>query len=237
MNLQRPDYVIFDMDGTTVRHVNPMWLSFLETIDSAIYALSRFLSRKREITDFSDDPAKPRGLLVHRALHKLRRKEVGQIVQPCPGIFLLLNLFRQHNVPLGIASNGLGKGYGHDILMTFGLSDYFEVEIFREDITKSKPHPDAILRGIKGFAKEPVEGDLIWYIGDRHKDIVAAIEADKLSDVRVVPFSYGINAAIAVLKNNVGTENIIVSYPDFFMRIKGLFKGDNNQRIDSKLAS
>jgi len=124
---------------------------------------------------------------------------------------------------MGIASNGLGTGYGHDILMTFGLADYFEVEIFREDIQVSKPHPDALLRAMKGFTKPPAAGDVVWYIGDRHKDIIAALEAEKLSSCHVVPFSYGINAAIAVLKNNVGTENIIVSYPDFFSRIKGLF--------------
>lgn len=222
MTLPKPDFVLFDMDGTTVRHVNPMLLSILEAIDSTIYAASRLFSRNKIIEDFSGDPATPRGLLVHRILHKIRRKEVEHIVQPCPGVFLLLNLFRANKIPMGIVSNSLGVGYGDDVLKTFHLGEYFDVRIFREDIAKSKPHPDPILRALKGFAREPVAGDVVWYIGDRHKDVVAALAADKLSVCRIVPFSYGINAAIAILKNNIGTENIIVSYPDFFTRIKGL---------------
>lgn len=223
-DVTRPDYVIFDMDGTTVRHVHPAFLSALEFLDSMLYKISRFVSRKKEIIDFSNDPVIPRGLLVHRALHWIRWKDVDQIVQPCPGVFLLLNLFRAEKIPLGIASNGLGQGYGHDILKTFGLAPYFEVEIFREDIQKSKPHPDAILRAIKTFKKAPQKGDVVWHIGDRHKDIVAALAADKLSDCEIVPFSYGFNAAVGVLKNSIGAEHIIMNYPDFFTRIKGIFK-------------
>ena len=227
--LLKPDFVIFDMDGTTVRHVNPAMLSVLEFLDNLIYKVARLFSRKKEITDFSDDPARPRGLLVHRALHKLRRKQVDQIVQPCPGIFLILNLLRHHNIPMAIASNGLGKGYGHDVLKTFNLADYFDVELFREDVQKSKPHPDGILRAMKALRERSRRGEgealTVWHIGDRRKDIMAAIEADKMVEDRVIPFSYGIHAAVAILKNNIGTENIIVSYPDFFERIKPLFEG------------
>ena len=208
------------MDGTTVRHVNPVFLSILEFIDNTLYGISRLLSRQKEITDLSEDPATPRGLLVHRALHKMRRKPVDQIVQPCPGVFLLLNLFRAHDISLGVVSNSLGKGYGHDILEKFRLDHYFKAQIFREDIQKSKPHPDPILRALRAIKEDPTAEDVIWYIGDRHKDVVAALEADKLSDCKIVPFSYGLNAAMAVLKHNVGTENIIVSYPDFYARIK-----------------
>lgn len=234
MTLTRPTIVLFDMDGTTVRHVNPFFLSVLEFLDSMLYAVSRLFSRNRVIVDFSEDPAAPRGLLVHRALHKFRRKPVEQIVQPCPGIFLLLNLFKSNGVPIGIVSNGLGKGYGHDILKTFNLAPYFEATIFREDIQKSKPHPDPILRALRAMKEDPSPDDVIWYIGDRHKDVIAALAADKLSVCKIVPFSYGLKAAMAILKNHVGTENIIVSYPDFFQRIKSLFKSPSADAAKSK---
>lgn len=228
MALQKPTIVLFDMDGTTVRHVNPFFLTILEVLDDFLYGLSRLFSKQQKIKDFSEYPAAPRGLLVHRALHKIRRKSVEQIVQPCPGIFLLLNLLRDNNIPLGIVSNSLGTGYGDDILKTFNLNPYFKTQIFREDIQKSKPHPDPILRALRAVKEEPDSGDVIWYIGDRRKDIVAAIEANKLSNCKIVPFSYGLNAAIAILKNNIGTENIIVSYPDFFTRVKPLFSTTEN---------
>lgn len=225
--MQKPDYVIFDMDGTTVRHVNPALLSVLEFLDNVVYKTMRLFSRKKPITDFSENPASPRGLLVHKVLHKLRRKKVDKIVQPCPGIFLLLNLLRRHNIPMAIASNGLGKGYGHDILKTFNLAEYFDVELFREDVQKSKPHPDGILRALRRLDVDVTAGKIVWYIGDRHKDVVATLEADKLSDCKIIPFAYGINAAVAILKNNIGTENIVVSYPDFFERVKPLFEEES----------
>lgn len=224
MNLKKPKIVVFDMDGTTVRHVNPKMLSMLETVDSVLYKIARLISRKKEVLDLSNDPVTPKGLLVHRVLHKLRRKEVDQIVQPCPGIFLLLNLLQRHNIPMAVASNGLGQGYGHDVLKTFDLADYFDVELFREDIQKSKPHPDAILRSIKALNIDLNENDDVWFIGDRHKDIVAAVAANKLSDYNIIPFSYGASAAVSILKHKLPKENIIVSYPDFFARIYGLFE-------------
>lgn len=229
VKLTRPDYVIFDMDGTTVRHVNPALLNILEAIDNILYKITSFIIRKRDIEDFSEQPVKTRGLLVHRVMHKLRRKEVSQIVQPCPGIFLLLNLFKRHNIPMAIASNGLGQGYGHDILKSFDLADYFEVELFREDIQKSKPHPDAVLRALRSLKKPPSAGDVVWFIGDRHTDMSAAIEANRLSDAKIMPFSYGLNAAVILLKNKIAKEQIIVSYHDFYVRIYDLFKSNQEE--------
>ncbi len=225
--LQKPTIVLFDMDGTTVRHVNPFFLSLLEGIDNTLYAISRFLRRRKEITDLSEDPAAPRGLLVHRALHKMRRKPVEQIVQPCPGIYLLLNLLKRNNIPMGVVSNSLGKGYGHDILKTFHLSDYYDATIFREDIQRSKPHPDPILRALRAIKETPSADDIVWYIGDRHKDIIATLEADKLMDCKIIPFAYGLNAAMAVLQNNIGNDHIIMNYADFFSDIKPIIEGDS----------
>ena len=212
------------MDGTTVRHVNPVFLGMLETIDNAIHKIGGFIFGQKEIVDFSHAPAAPRGLLVHKMLHKFRRKPVDKIVQPCPGVFLLLNLFKENNIPIGIVSNSLGKGYGHDVLKTFSLEQYYDIEVFREDIIKSKPHPDPILRGLRGIKENPTKDDIVWYFGDRHKDVVATLEANKLTECKIVPFAYGLNSAIAILKFNVGNDHIIMSYPDFFRRIKGMFE-------------
>ncbi|MEM8833798.1 MAG: HAD hydrolase-like protein [Pseudomonadota bacterium] len=237
MSIEKPTIVLFDMDGTTVRHVNPLLLSTLEFLDNLIYKTGALISRRKEIKDYSHAPAAPRGLLVHKMLHKIRRKPVDAIVQPCPGIYLLLNLFHANNIPIGVVSNSLGKGYGHDVLKTFSLSQYYQAEIFREDIQKSKPHPDPILRALRDIKEEPDEDDVIWYFGDRHKDVVASLEADKLVKGKIVPFAYGINSAIAILKYNVGNEHIIMSYPDFYQQIVEMFDNPVQQSTPMGKAS
>ncbi len=220
MIFEKPTIVLFDMDGTTVRHIHPWFLGVLEKIDDLFFKITSWFYRAKPHPDFSADLKKPPRLLVHRALHFMRRKEVDQIVQPCPGIYTLLNLFKDAGIPLGIVSNGLGKGYGHDILIKFNLAPYFKAQIFREDIKRSKPHPDPIYRALRGIKTEDVTpDDVIWYIGDRHKDVLAAVAANDSLPAKVIPFSYGIKGAIAILEKGMSPEQIIVNYTDFAARI------------------
>lgn len=223
MTLKRPTIVLFDMDGTTVRHVNPKMLGVLEKIDDAIYSITRFAHKKDQFEYDTDPPEEPR-LSVHRMLHRIRRRPVEQIVKPCPGIFSLLNLLRDSGISIGIVSNGLGKGYGFDILKKFDLEKYYHSKTFREHITHSKPHPEPILRGLSRFDRPITENDVVWYIGDRHKDVIAALEANKLSPAEIIPFSYGIHAALAILEKHISPDHIIVNYYDFAAKIYPLLK-------------
>ena len=217
--LAKPTIVLFDMDGTTVRHIHPRLLGVLEFVDDATFKTASWFYRKKPHPDFAADLQKKPRLLVHRALHKFRRKEVDQIVQPCPGIYTLLNMFRDAGIPMGIVSNGLGKGYGHDILTKFNLADFFKAQIFREDIQRSKPHPDPLIRALRDI-RDPVSADdVIWYIGDRHKDVMAALAANEALPAQVIPFAYGLKASIAILEKGIGPDQIIVNYTDFAARI------------------
>lgn len=226
MKLQKPTIVLFDMDGTTVRHIHPRLLGALEFVDDVIFKTTAWMYHKKPHPDFElEQQRKPR-LLVHRALHSVRRKDVEQIVQPCPGIYTVLNIFRDAGIPMGIVSNGLGKGYGHDILEKFNLSDYFKAQIFREDITRSKPHPDPILRALKDIKEQSTADDVIWYIGDRHKDVLAALAADEILPAHIVPFAYGLKAAVAILEKGLNPDQIIMNYTDFAGRIYTVVKED-----------
>lgn len=225
MTLPKPTIVLFDMDGTTVRHINPKLLQILEALDDASHKTAKYFSGifKRQI----DAPplvetrnGKRPKLLVHRAMHKMRRKDVDEIVEPCPGIYNVLDFLKDRDVQMGIVSNGLGKGYGHDILKTFELERYFAVTIFREDIKRSKPWPDPLLQALSALPRPPEKNDVIWYIGDRRKDIQAALAARAHLPCPVVPIAYGLNAAIAVLENNVGNDNIIMAWPDLMPRLR-----------------
>jgi phosphoglycolate phosphatase len=229
MPLRRPTRVIFDMDGTTVEHINPRILNWLEKLDDFAFLLKSYFSSA------THQPLpvrkKPPRLLVHRAIHHLRRKEVDQIVQPSQGIYEVLNLLQQHHIPMGLASNGLGKGYGHDILEKFDLEKYFEVTIFREDITRAKPDPEGILLTLSKMKTPVTAQDHIWYIGDRHKDIRAALAADHKLPCRIVPLAFGINAAVAVLEHGLSAEHIIMSYADLRHRLENIFLRSPNISI------
>lgn len=236
MSLPRPTIVIFDMDGTSVRHLNPRLLHVMEWLDDASFKITRFISwlfkRKKQeeyiIEGESLEPKKKPKLLVHRAIHKVRRKDVEQIVEPCPGLYSILGLLTKNDIPLALVSNGLGKGYGHDILEKFDLGKYFKTAIFREDIQKSKPNPQPFLLALERMGITPAKDDVIWCIGDRHKDMTAAQNANKHIDGTVVPIAYGLNAAIAILDQGMNPDQIIMSYYDMYGRLKEMFVEKEN---------
>lgn len=228
MSLQKPTIVLFDMDGTVVRHINPWLLHLLERLDDASHKCARLFSRimnrrieSPPLVEFHE--GKRKKLLVHRAMHKIRRKPVEEIVEPCPGIYETLDFLHKQNVRLGIISNGLGTGYGHDVLNKFDLDKYFSVKIFREDIPRAKPWPDPILQAVQALEQPLQKDDMIWYIGDRHKDIKAALAAEIHLPCDIQPIAYTLNAAIAVLEHNINAEHIIMAWPDLMPRLKSLF--------------
>lgn len=224
--------MIFDMDGTTVRHLNPKLLGLMEWLDDAAFKVSRLWSWIFErgaqgpiMLPAPDSPIKPpKSILVHKAIHKLRRKPVELLVEPCPGIYSVLSLLKKKKIPLALVSNGLGKGYGKDVVSKFGLDEFFPVTIFREDIRKSKPNPEPLLLALKRMKIEPKENDTIWYIGDRHKDVTAAQAAQEALPCKVIPIAYAVNAAVAVIEKGLGPNHIIMSYQDLHNVLDRLLK-------------
>lgn len=237
MTLPRPTIVIFDMDGTAVRHINPRLLHLLERIDDVVFTFHRFWGMlfRRGDKALVYDPAmrdrdvKKRKLIAHRVMHKVRRKPVEQIVEPCPGIYAVLNLLKEHNIPMALVSNGLGKGYGHEILAKFDMQRYFAVTLFREDIRNSKPNPEAIMVALREMARPVGQDDILWYIGDRHKDVSAALTAQTHLACPVVPIAYGFNAAVAVVEKNIGAEHIVMSYYEMYEILYNLLIRDHRR--------
>ena len=228
MALPKPSLVIFDMDGTTVRHLNPKILEILERLDDLSYKFFRLFQKLR--------PGQPQyvakkrkkyspKLLVHRTLHTMRRKPVEQIVEPCPDVVDVLDFLKEQAVPMALISNGLGRGYGHDILEKFDFEKYFNVTLFAEDLNRAKPDPYPILQALEIINPSPEQKEVIWYIGDRHKDILAAINSREHLDSIVVPVAYGYfgSACLAVLEHNLGTDHIIGSYTELKQVLQRLF--------------
>ena len=227
MNIPPPSIVIFDMDGTTVEHLAPWKIGFAEWYDDTTYRISKAFKSGVQALFARKTNRTPRNkknrLLVHRAIHKMRRKEVDQIVQPSSGVEDLLKFLNAKKIPMALVSNGLGKGYGHDILKTFKLTKYFAVTLFREDIQNAKPHPECLLSALDGIGRALRGDDIIWYIGDRHKDITAAMAANDIVEATVIPVAYRPgSAAVEVAKHFPVADHLILSFDDLREQLEGV---------------
>ncbi len=64
--------------------------------------------------------------------------------------------------------------YSKVLMEYFGLMQYFEVLIGREDVVKPKPDAEPILNALKSLPKD----ENIWMIGDTKLDLISANEAN-----------------------------------------------------------
>ncbi|SMQ63439.1 phosphoglycolate phosphatase [Devosia lucknowensis] len=214
---------MFDLDGTLVHHVNPRVLQMLEFLDDCSHRGGRLVARFRLARRnlMAEKPA-PK-LLVHRAIHRVRRKSVDQMLLPCETMRTVLERLRAEGVSMGVVSNGLGRGYGHDVLEAFDLKQYFNAAVFREDVHRGKPWPDSILACLKGMGRELRRSDVIWYIGDQRKDIGAAQAASQSIGHTIRPFALGARAAIGAVEARLHPSQIMWSALDFERAVGAAF--------------
>jgi len=222
-NANRPTIVLFDLDGTLVHHVNPRVLQMLEFLDDCSHRGGRLVARfrlaRRNLTVSNRSPK----LLVHRAIHKVRRKSVEQMLEPCETMRGVLERLSAEGVTLGVVSNGLGRGYGHDVLQTFDLQKYFSAAIFREDVSRGKPWPDSIVAALHGLGRDLRRNDVVWYIGDQSKDIGAALAASQVIGHTIRPIALGARAALGAVESRLSPSQIMWTAADFERTVQQTF--------------
>jgi len=214
-NVNRPTIVLFDLDGTLVHHINPRVLQMLEFLDDCSHRAGRLVARFRLARRSMGKTQRAPRLLVHRAIHKVRRKSVEQMLEPCETMRSVLERLRSEGVALGVVSNGLGRGYGHDVLEAFDLRQYFQATIFREDVSRGKPWPDSIVAALHGIGRDLRRNDVIWYIGDQRKDIGAAMAASQLIGQTIRPIALGARAALGSVELRLPPTQIMWTPGDF----------------------
>ena len=74
---------------------------------------------------------------------------------------------------LGVVTTKTGK-YSKVLMEYFGLMNYFDVLIGRENVTNPKPHEEPILKALESF--DSLDND-IWMIGDTRLDLLSAKNA------------------------------------------------------------
>ncbi|PXA99979.1 HAD family hydrolase [Nostoc sp. 3335mG] len=233
-NLTAPTIVLFDLDGTLVHHVNPRVLQALEFLDDCSHRAARLMARFRLLRRHrAAAPRKTPKLLVHRAIHRVRRKSVEDMLVPCETLRLVLERLRANGVVLGLVSNGLGRGYGHEVLEAFDLRKYFSACVFREDVSRGKPWPDSIVAALGGLGRDLRARDVIWYVGDQRKDIDAALAAAGALCRPIVPVALGPRAALRAMDGNCATLQIAWTAHDLDRLIQSLFVADEADELFS----
>jgi phosphoglycolate phosphatase len=152
---------------------------------------------------------------------------------PCETLRTVLEQLRANGVLLGLVSNGLGRGYGHDVLEAFDLKKYFSACVFREDVGRGKPWPDSILAALGGLGRDLRARDVIWYIGDQRKDVDAAMAAAASLNRPIVPVALGPRAAMRAMERNCPELQIAWSAHDLERAFAGIFGAEDE---DSMLA-
>jgi phosphoglycolate phosphatase len=228
-NATRPTIVLFDLDGTLVHHLNPRVLQMLEFLDDCSHRGARLAARFRLMRRNCVAERTPK-LLVHKAIHKVRRKSVEEMLEPCETMRGVLDRLRSEGVALGVVSNGLGRGYGHDVLGAFDLQKYFSSTVFREDVSRGKPWPDSIITALRGLGRELRANDVIWYIGDQRKDIAAAQAASAALGRTIRPFALGARAALSTVEARISPAQIMWSAADFERTVSSAFEMDYRGR-------
>lgn len=228
-NAIRPTIVLFDLDGTLVHHVNPRVLQMLEFLDDCSHRGARLAARFRLMRRNCVSERTPK-LLVHKAIHKVRRKSVEEMLEPCETMRGVLERLRAEGVALGVVSNGLGRGYGHDVLGAFDLQKYFSAAVFREDVSRGKPWPDSIITALRGLGRDLRANDVIWYIGDQRKDIAAAQAASAALGRAIRPFALGARAALGTVEARISPAQIMWSAADFERTVSATFETDYRGR-------
>jgi len=231
-NLKPPTIVLFDLDGTLVHHVNPRVLQTLEFLDDCSHRAARLVARFRLMRRHAAAaPCKAPKLLVHRAIHRVRRKSVEEMLLPCETLRSVLERLRANGVLLGVVSNGLGRGYGHDVLEAFDLKKYFSACIFREDVSRGKPWPDSILAALKGLGRDLRARDVIWYIGDQRKDVDAAMAASVSLARPIVPVALGPRAALRAMDGDCLNLQIAWSAHELERVFADIFEADEERPV------
>ncbi|MCF6339514.1 MAG: HAD family hydrolase [Sulfurimonas sp.] len=75
---------------------------------------------------------------------------------------------------LGIVTTKTGK-YSKILMEHFGLMEYFEVLIGREDVINPKPHEEPIIKALESMNTKNRE---VWMIGDTKLDLLSAKNAN-----------------------------------------------------------
>ena len=207
--------ILFDLDGTLIDSTEAILESFHNSFDVHKHPHPSDEAIKALIGYTLEDMYS--GLGIEKSLVDMyvkTYKEYYRVIS-CEKTDLLPNakeavVLAKKIAELGIVTTKTGK-YSQEIMENFGLMEYFEVLIGREQVENPKPHEEPILKALESFDTKDKE---IWMIGDTKLDLISAKNA-KVKSIGVLS-GYGDKSSLE--------EHTNVIFDDAFEAVKYLVK-------------
>ena len=106
---------------------------------------------------------------------------------------------------LGVVTTKTGA-YSKPLLENFGIWDYFETLVGREDVTNPKPHQEPILKALSNMNIDDISSKNIYMIGDTKLDLESAKNAGV--DSFGVLCGYGEEDELKAYTNNIAKDTL-----------------------------
>jgi len=107
---------------------------------------------------------------ARRDMEPIYRRHLTGLTRPMPGVREALAHFHVNRIAMGVATNKPQLA-SREILLHFGLADWFGTIVGGDAVTHPKPAPDALLLALDRLRTEP--GDALM-VGDSVSDVGAA---------------------------------------------------------------
>lgn len=177
-NIQQPDAVFWDWDGTLVDSYG-----FLNDAHSHTLVTLGFQPFKEG--EYKQYFGKPRETL-YPAIYKDKCEEAKEIfgkyvvenshkIPIIPDGKTVLEHFHTQNIPMGIVSNKKSDLIALEVAH-LGWQEYFQIIVGAGDAEADKPSPTPLLLALERANIDPKASN-VWYIGDTENDLACAQSA------------------------------------------------------------
>jgi len=162
--------ILFDLDGTLIDTNELIHKSFEYTFDQYGYSFSQEEILQfngppliKTFTDINPDLAED--MLETYRKHNLEHH--NDYVKLFPNVKETLEILQANGKRLGIVSAKMRSGVVLGLEVT-GIKHFFDAIVAIDDVKNPKPHPEPVLKGLKGLSGKP---DSSLMVGDNYHDI------------------------------------------------------------------
>lgn len=177
-NIQRPDAIFFDWDGTLVDSY-----SFLDGAHS--HVLGQLGFQPFQDGEFKQYFGQPREIL-YRTIYKDKFEDAKILFETyvmknnhkikfLEGADKMLSSLKDMNIAMGIVSNKK-RSFIEKEIENFGWCEYFVITVGAGEASEDKPSGAPLILALEK-AEIPQETHNIWYVGDTENDLLCAQNA------------------------------------------------------------